>query len=92
MLAGTEYFPNFTDKILFLESYKENIKVTISKLQHLKNIGIFKKIKSMKRKKSKSKSKQKNKNKDFDINYDNNNEIIVNNDNEKEIDSNDTNN
>ncbi|MFW5746440.1 MAG: S66 peptidase family protein [Nanoarchaeota archaeon] len=46
-LAGTEYFPDFTDAILFLEGYKDDMRHTICKLQQLEQIGVFKKIKGM---------------------------------------------
>lgn len=44
-LAGTPYFPNFDWTVLFLEGYSENTKKAISKLQQLKEIGVFDKIK-----------------------------------------------
>ena len=44
-LAGTDYFPNFENTILFLEENKANIEKTISRLQQLKEIWVFNKIK-----------------------------------------------
>lgn len=46
-LAGTSYFPDFTDSILFLEGYSENLKTALPKLQQLKEIGVFDKIKGI---------------------------------------------
>lgn len=46
-LAGTPYFPNFENSILFLEGYSENTKKLICKLQQLKEIGVFDKIKGI---------------------------------------------
>ncbi len=46
-LAGTPYFPDFTDAILFLEGYSEDLKTAIPKLQQLKEIGIFDQIKGI---------------------------------------------
>ena len=46
-LAGTPYFPNFENSILFLEGYSENTKKVICKLQQLKEIGVFDKIKGI---------------------------------------------
>lgn len=46
-LAGTQYFPDFENVILFLEGYKEDTKKAISKLQHLKETGVFNKIKGI---------------------------------------------
>jgi len=46
-LAGTPYFPNFENSILFLEGYSENTKKAIFKLQQLKEIGVFNKIKGI---------------------------------------------
>lgn len=43
-LAGTKYFPDFENAILFLESYTANIKTTIYRLTQLKQIGVFEKI------------------------------------------------
>lgn len=44
-LAGTHYFPNFGNTILFLEWYREDTKSAIRKLQQLKDIGVFNQIK-----------------------------------------------
>lgn len=46
-LAGTKYFPNFDDSILFLEGYKPNAEEMQWKLEQLKQIGIFDKIKGI---------------------------------------------
>ncbi len=46
-LAGTSYFPDFRDAILFLEGYSENTKKAISKLQQLREIGVFEKIRGI---------------------------------------------
>jgi len=46
-LAGTEYFPDFTDSILFLETYKSDIPTVVWKLTHLKMLGVFDKIKGI---------------------------------------------
>lgn len=46
-LAGTEYFPDFKNAILFLENYEGGIKTIIYKLTQLKQIGVFEKIKGM---------------------------------------------
>jgi len=46
-LAGTPFFPNFENSILFLEGYSENTKKAIFKLQQLKEIGVFNKIKGI---------------------------------------------
>ncbi|MCK9272403.1 LD-carboxypeptidase [Candidatus Gracilibacteria bacterium] len=46
-LAGTPYFPDFQNSILFLEGYSENTKKAIAKLQQLKEIGVFDKIKGI---------------------------------------------
>lgn len=43
-LAGTQYFPNFKNAILFLESFKENIKTVIYRLTQLKHLGVFDQI------------------------------------------------
>ncbi len=43
-LAGTEYFPNFKNTILFLEGYMSDIKTIIYKLTQLKQTGVFEKI------------------------------------------------
>ena len=46
-LAGTKYFPDFADSILFLEAYKTNVKDTQCKLEQLKQVGVFDKIKGI---------------------------------------------
>ncbi len=46
-LAGTPFFPDFENSILFLEGYSENTKKVICKLQQLKEIGVFDKIKGI---------------------------------------------
>lgn len=46
-LAGTQFFPNFENSILFLEGYSENTKKAVCKLQQLKEIGVFDKIKGI---------------------------------------------
>jgi muramoyltetrapeptide carboxypeptidase len=46
-LAGTSFFPNYENSILFLEGYSKNTKKTICKLQQLKEIGVFDKIKGI---------------------------------------------
>jgi muramoyltetrapeptide carboxypeptidase len=46
-LAGTEYFPNFTNAILFLETYKSYPKKIIWQLSQLEQIGAFDKIKGV---------------------------------------------
>lgn len=46
-LAGTSYFPDFEGSILFLEGYYEDTRRVIFKLQQLKEIGVFDKIKGV---------------------------------------------
>ncbi len=46
-LAGTDYFPDFTDSILFIETHRSNAATLIWKLTQLKQIGIFTKIKGI---------------------------------------------
>ncbi len=46
-LAGTKYFPDFEDSILFLESYFATPEKSIYQLQQLKEIGVFEKIKGL---------------------------------------------
>jgi muramoyltetrapeptide carboxypeptidase len=48
-LAGTSYFPNVENSILFLEYYGEESPVTMvsSHFHHLKQLGIFEKIKGL---------------------------------------------
>lgn len=43
-LAGTKYMPDFTNKILFLESYGGGTAQMTTYLCQLKQMGIFKKI------------------------------------------------
>ncbi|MBT5021813.1 LD-carboxypeptidase [Candidatus Woesearchaeota archaeon] len=43
-LAGTKYFPNFKNKILFLEAYRTDVKSLLGQLAQLKNIGVFDQI------------------------------------------------
>ena len=46
-LTETEYFPDFTDSVLFLELYSLNSKDSLWKLQQLKLNGVFDKIKGL---------------------------------------------
>jgi muramoyltetrapeptide carboxypeptidase len=46
-LAGTPFLPDFENSILFLEGYSENTKKVICKLQQLKEIGVFHKIRGI---------------------------------------------
>ncbi len=46
-LAGTKYFPDFTDSILFLETYKSLVPRVIAQLTQLKQIGVLKQIKGI---------------------------------------------
>ncbi len=46
-LAGTKYFPDFTDSIFFLEGRSENVETVLEKLQQLKEIGVFNKIRGI---------------------------------------------
>lgn len=46
-LAGTEYLPDFTDKILFLESFGGTPALMISLLTQLKLVGAFDKIRGI---------------------------------------------
>lgn len=46
-LAGTEYMPNFKDKILFLESFSGNSAKMVTYLTQYKNLGVFKEIKGL---------------------------------------------
>jgi len=46
-LAGTKYFPDFDNAILFLEGYKPNVEEMQWKLEQLKEIGVFDKIKGI---------------------------------------------
>jgi len=44
-LAGTQYFPDFTNSILFIETYKSNPAKIIVQLTQLKQLWVFEKIK-----------------------------------------------
>lgn len=46
-LAGTEYIPDFNDKILLLESYSGDVYKMITYLTQYKHMGVFKKIKGI---------------------------------------------
>ena len=46
-LAGTKYFPDFTDSILFLETYESEIKEILYRIEQYKQIGVFDKIKAL---------------------------------------------
>jgi len=46
-LAGTPSFPDFTNTIFFIEGASENTKTLISKIEQLKQIGVFNKIKGL---------------------------------------------
>jgi len=46
-LAGTEYFPDFKDSILFLEEYKPTTEEVEYRLNQLKQIGVFNLIKGV---------------------------------------------
>lgn len=46
-LAGTEYMPDFTDKILFLESLNGDVPKMVTYLTQCKQIGLFKKVKGI---------------------------------------------
>ena len=43
-LAGTEYMPDFKDKLLFLESFSGDVPKMVSYLTQYKHMGIFKKV------------------------------------------------
>ncbi len=43
-LAGTEYFPDMNDKILFLEAYHGAVPQIVTYLSQLKQMGVFDKI------------------------------------------------
>ncbi len=43
-LAGTEYFPDMSDKILFLEAYHGAVPQIVTYLSQLKQMGVFDKI------------------------------------------------
>lgn len=46
-LAGTEYMPDFTDKIIFLESLNGDVPKMVTYLTQCKQIGMFKKAKGI---------------------------------------------
>ena len=46
-LAGTKYFPDFNESILFIETYKSNAAKVICQLTQLEKIGVFEKIKGI---------------------------------------------
>ncbi|MBN1039183.1 LD-carboxypeptidase [Clostridium botulinum] len=46
-LAGTEYMPNFKDKILLLESLSGEVAKMTTYLTHYKQLGVFKEIKGI---------------------------------------------
>lgn len=46
-LAGTEYMPDFQDKILFLESFSGDVPKMVTYLTQYKQLGVFKKIKGI---------------------------------------------
>ena len=46
-LSGTEFMPDFTDKILFLESFSGGVNMMITLLIQLKQQGILKKVKGI---------------------------------------------
>ncbi len=46
-LAGTEYFPDFKDSILFLEEYKPTTEEVEYRLNQLKQIGVFNLVKGI---------------------------------------------
>lgn len=46
-LAGTEYMPDFTDKIIFLESLGGDVPKMATYLTQYKQMGVFKKVKGM---------------------------------------------
>ncbi|OOM79588.1 putative murein peptide carboxypeptidase [Clostridium puniceum] len=46
-LAGTEYMPNFTDKIIFLESLGGDVPKMVTYLTQYKQMGVFKKVKGI---------------------------------------------
>lgn len=43
-LLGTEFFPDFSDSILFLEGYCPDIRKVVSMIAQMKQIGVFDKI------------------------------------------------
>lgn len=46
-LAGTEYFPDLTGSLLFLESYGGGVGVTASLLAQLRQMGVFSRIRGL---------------------------------------------
>ena len=46
-LLGTEYLPDMQDKILLIESYKTSPNECQRRFVHLKQLGIFDKIKGI---------------------------------------------
>ena len=46
-LAGTKYFPDFSDSILFLEGYHPTVGQTLYRLEQLKQLGVFDKCKGI---------------------------------------------
>jgi muramoyltetrapeptide carboxypeptidase len=46
-LAGTEYIPDFTDKIIFLESLSGDVPKMATYLTQYKQMGVFKKVKGI---------------------------------------------
>ena len=46
-LAGTEYMPDFRDKILFLESFSGDVPKMVTYLTQYKQMGVFKKVKGI---------------------------------------------
>lgn len=46
-LAGTEYMPDFQDKILFLESFSGDVPKMATYLTQYKQMGVFKKVKGI---------------------------------------------
>lgn len=46
-LAGTEYIPDFNDKILFLESFSGDVYKMTTYLTQYKHMGVFKKVKGI---------------------------------------------
>ena len=46
-LLGTEYLPDMKNNILFIESYRTSINECQRKFAHLKQYGIFDKIKGI---------------------------------------------
>lgn len=46
-LAGTEYMPDFTDKIIFLESLSGDVPKMVTYLTQYKQIGVFNKVKGI---------------------------------------------